>query len=88
MIADFGPRALDRSRKTDAGSISECSPAEGIGAAVEKQDFGPSRWQLSHQATPLAWCAEASRRVGKTKRAHRSLRGCRTGSSDGWSAIP
>jgi hypothetical protein len=35
--------------------FSDCSPAEGIGAAVEKQGSGTSRWQLSHQATPLAW---------------------------------
>jgi hypothetical protein len=34
-------------------------PADGIGAAAKKQDFGTSRWQLSDEATPFPEQAEA-----------------------------
>jgi hypothetical protein len=37
----------------DGSRKSECSPAEGTGAAIT-QDFGMSRWLLSNENTPVA----------------------------------
>jgi hypothetical protein len=44
------------------------SPADGMSAAVQKRDFGTSRWQLSDDITsPSACQEEGARLIGRVR---------------------
>jgi hypothetical protein len=48
------PNAVDSVALRSLRRLRMCSPAEGTIAAVNWQDFGLSRWQLSEKVTPIS----------------------------------